>query len=62
MQLRSITEIMLKSPFLCVNRSPIHYSFRAGAKAIWYGVDIALSIALDKMQNKNDEKLTWKFE
>ena len=28
--LRSNTEIVPKSPFLCVNRSPIRYGFRAG--------------------------------
>ena len=32
--LRAVTETALKSPFLCVNRSPIRYGFRAGAKAI----------------------------
>ena len=26
-------------PSWCVNRSPIRYGFRAGAKAIWYTVD-----------------------
>ena len=39
-QLRSVTEIEPKSPFLCVNRSSIRYGFRAGAKAIWYCVNI----------------------
>ena len=33
-QLRPVTEIAAKSPFLCVNRSPIQYGFPAGAKAI----------------------------
>ena len=33
-QLRPVTEIAPKSPFLCVNRSPIQYGFPAGAKAI----------------------------
>ena len=33
-QLRSVTEIVLRSLFLRVNRSSIHYSFRAGACAI----------------------------
>ena len=32
--LRAVTETALKSPFLCVNRSPIRYGFRACAKAI----------------------------
>ena len=32
-QLHSVTEIAPKSPFLWVNRSPIRYGFRAGAKA-----------------------------
>ena len=41
-QLRSVTEIAPKSPFLCVNRSPIQYGFRAGAKAIRYSVNIIL--------------------
>ena len=35
-QLRSVTEIAPKSRFLCVNRNPIQYGFRAGAKAVWY--------------------------
>ena len=38
-QLRSVTEIAPKSPFLCVNRSPIRYGFCAGAKAIRYSVN-----------------------
>ena len=34
-QLRSVTEIAPKSPFLCVNRSPsVPYGFSAGAKAL----------------------------
>ena len=33
-QHRFVTEMALKSSFLCVNRSPIWYGFRAGAKAI----------------------------
>ena len=33
-QLRSVAEIASKSLFLCVNRSPIRYGFRACAKAI----------------------------
>ena len=32
--LRSVTEIALKSPFSCVNRSPIWYDSRALARAI----------------------------
>ena len=28
-QIRSVTEIALKSPFLCVNRSPSRYGFRS---------------------------------
>ena len=35
-QLRPVTEISPKSPFLCVNRRPIRYGFHAGAKAIWH--------------------------
>ena len=35
-QLRSVTEIAPKSPFLCENRRPIRYGFHAGAKAIWH--------------------------
>ena len=31
-QPRSVTESTLKSPFLCVNRSPIPYRFCAGGK------------------------------
>ena len=43
-QLRFLTEITPKSPFLCrVNsRSPIWYDFRASAKAILYSVNMAL--------------------
>ena len=39
-QLRSVTEIALRSPFLCVNGSLMRYDFRAGAcaKATRYGV------------------------
>ena len=37
-ELRSVTKIAPKSPFLCENRSPIRYDFRAGAKTIWYRV------------------------
>ena len=33
-QLRSVTEVVPRSLFLRVNRSPIRYSFRAGANAI----------------------------
>ena len=33
-QLRSVTEIAPKSPFLYVNRSPIRYGFHIGARAI----------------------------
>ena len=40
-QFRSVTEIVLKSPFLCVNRSPIRYGLRAGTKVIRYRVNIA---------------------
>ena len=38
-QLRSVKEIAPKSPFLCVNRSPIQYGFCAGAKAFRYSVN-----------------------
>ena len=40
-QLRFVTEIVPKSPFLCVNRSPVWYGFRAGAKATWYSENAA---------------------
>ena len=39
-QPRSVTEIAPKSRFLCLNRSPIQYDFRAGAKDIQYSVNI----------------------
>ena len=42
-QLRSVTEIAPKSPFLRLNRSPILYSFRAVAKAIRHSVNIFLN-------------------
>ena len=43
-QLRFVTEIPPKSPFLYVNRSPIWCDFRGGAKAIQYSVNIALTL------------------
>ena len=42
-RLRTVTEISPKSPLLCVNKSPIRYGFRAGAKVILYSVNIALN-------------------
>ena len=45
-QLRSVTEIAPKTPFLCVNRSPIWYGFRAGTKAIRYSVYLACVLSL----------------
>ena len=41
-QLRAVTEIAPKSAFLCVNRCPLRYGFRAGAKAIRYSENTAL--------------------
>ena len=38
-QLGSVTGLVPKSPFLCVNRSPIQYGFLIGAKAIQYSVN-----------------------
>ena len=43
-QLRSFSEIVLNSPFLCMNGSPIRYDFRASAKATQYSVNIALRL------------------
>ena len=40
-QFRSVTEIVLKSPFLFVNRNPIRYGLRAGTKVIRYSANIA---------------------
>ena len=42
MQLCSVAEVAPKSPLVlvCVKRSPIRYSCRAGEKAIWYNVNI----------------------
>ena len=45
---RSVTEIAPKSPFLCVNRSPIRYGFRVGKKATRYSMNIALITGLWK--------------
>ena len=39
--MRSVTEIPPKSPFLCVNRGPMRYGFRAGAKPIGNSVNTA---------------------
>ena len=52
-QLLSVTEIAPKSPFLCVNRSPI--LFRVSAKAIRYSVDIT-----QKSQNSLKQHLSFK--
>ena len=41
-QLRAVTETGPKLPFLYVDRSPLHYGFRAGAKAIRYSENTAL--------------------
>ena len=41
-QHRCVTEIALKSSFLCVKRSLTRYGFRAGARVIRYNVNIAL--------------------
>ena len=73
-QLRSVTEIQPKSPFLCVNRSPIRYGFRADAKAFQYSVNIAsrkwspLSLANASLRrklhlvssNKKSDNAKWK--
>ena len=48
-QLRTVREISPKSPLLCVNRSSIPYGFLAGAKAILYSVNIALSSLMTLM-------------
>ena len=50
-QLRSVTEIAPKSPFLCVNRSPVRNGFCASVKAIWYSVNIASDRLPDGRQN-----------
>ena len=51
MQLRSVTEIALKSAFLFVNRSLIRYGFYAGAKALRYSVYITSDRLPDGRQN-----------
>ena len=38
-QIGSVTEISPPQPLLCVNRSPIRYGFRGGAKAVRYSVN-----------------------
>ena len=40
---RSVTETTPPQPFLRVNRSPIRYDFRGGAKVTRYTVNIALT-------------------
>ena len=40
MLVHSFTEFAPKSPFLCVNRSPIRYGFRVGPQAILYSVSM----------------------
>ena len=42
-QLCSITEIMPKSPLLCVNKNPNQHDFHAGARAIQCSINIAVS-------------------
>ena len=37
-----VTENLQKSTFLCVNRSPIGFGFRVGARAIRYSVNIPI--------------------
>ena len=49
-QLRSVTEIASKSRFLCVNRSPIEYGFRAGAKAVRYTMNVTLTVTLQLLE------------
>ena len=57
-QLRFVTEIALKSSFLCVKRSPIRYGFRDGAKAIGYtsSVNIGLTAPHQNRQLRSQDK------
>ena len=56
-QLRFVTEIPPKSPFLYVNRSPIWCDFRGGAKAIQYSVNIALTLQSNLQYGWNKWKI-----
>ena len=51
-QLRSVTEIAPKSPFLRVNRSPIRYGFHIGARAIDCGFP-------ELPANRKRQEVTW---
>jgi len=48
----SVTEIGLKLPFVCLNRSPIRYSFRKGARVTLYCVDMCLYTEAESLENK----------
>jgi len=64
-QLRFVTEVAPPQPFLCVNRTPIRYEFRDGAKAIRYRVNIAsksllgISTSSSCIDGKEMYKKTW---
>ena len=47
-QLCNVSEIVPKSPFSCVKRSPIRYDFRAGAK-VYYEPKLSLLIELSSL-------------
>ena len=49
-QLRSVTEIAPPQPFLWVNRSPIRYDYRGGAKAIQYSIGDGLVLLVSPRQ------------
>ena len=57
-QLRSVTEIAPKSPFLFVNRSPIRHDFRADAKGIRYSVNKALATTTQGHQERKKKLRT----
>ena len=47
-----------QSPFLWVNRSPIWYGFRAGAKAIWYTCSVNMGLATTTTTATGTSKIT----
>ena len=60
----SLPETTLKSPFLCVNKSPFRYGFPAGARPFRYSVVIALDKCFGNdrvIERELKERLELKF-
>ena len=48
----SVTEIGLKLPFVCLNRSHIQYGFRRGERVTLYCVGMGLEREAESLENK----------